>query len=503
MTFVRTMAQAAVSGALPIKASPTDTTPDNLLPKLAAGAGVSLALLNPGANEQVEITAAGGGLVYSATVITGTGNVNAVVGEIARWDGINSRTLFLPAAPSNNDQVGLQLVSNAQSGGDITIDGNGKDVFAIGIPSISQNSWQLTPVVLRFDAGLNVWFAAVIDAAFNYIAGTQHVLLGTDSSGTPVAIPVGSNDVVGRTGSGNIGTITIQSIVDLAVAGASGGLPYGPTVFTGSGTFVAVISEVNRYVSNGFTHFTMPTSGAGNDGKRIAFMEGAPFGSFGLSVVATADGSDKFAVSNSNTLVSSVNFAKKRGYVEYKYQWQGSSGFGIWEEITSTMTARDMPFSATVIAGSGTFPLVPGVINRYNALNPTTLTLPAGAQYDGQFIGIGEASGLDVQTTLAASGSDFIYGSWQQGPLTSTVVRRPGGALVLRYSWLGSFGVWGEAYSSFNQQDYARLFERTAAPGTVLNTGSTYTKDVGSITELFYQDSNGVETQITSNGTVL
>jgi hypothetical protein len=41
-----------------VAASATDTTPDYLSPKLAAGAGITLAVLNPGANEQVQITAA-------------------------------------------------------------------------------------------------------------------------------------------------------------------------------------------------------------------------------------------------------------------------------------------------------------------------------------------------------------------------------------------------------------------------------------------------------------
>lgn len=36
-----------------------DTTPDFLSPKLAAGAGITLAVLNPGANEQVQINATG------------------------------------------------------------------------------------------------------------------------------------------------------------------------------------------------------------------------------------------------------------------------------------------------------------------------------------------------------------------------------------------------------------------------------------------------------------
>jgi len=44
-----------------VKASPADTTPSELLAKIAAGSGISLAILNPGANEQLQITGSGGG----------------------------------------------------------------------------------------------------------------------------------------------------------------------------------------------------------------------------------------------------------------------------------------------------------------------------------------------------------------------------------------------------------------------------------------------------------
>lgn len=39
-----------------VAASGTDTTPDFLLPKLAAGSNIALNLLNPGGNEQVEVS---------------------------------------------------------------------------------------------------------------------------------------------------------------------------------------------------------------------------------------------------------------------------------------------------------------------------------------------------------------------------------------------------------------------------------------------------------------
>lgn len=44
------------------------------------------------------------------------------------------------------------------------------------------------------------------------------------------------------------------------------------------------------------------------------------------------------------------------------------------------------------------------------------------------------------------------------------------------------------------------LQERVGDPGAVVNTGHVYTKDVGTVSELFYQDSAGSVTQITSAG---
>lgn len=43
-----------------VGASPTDTTPADLLAKLAAGSNITITLLNAGGNEQLEISSAGG-----------------------------------------------------------------------------------------------------------------------------------------------------------------------------------------------------------------------------------------------------------------------------------------------------------------------------------------------------------------------------------------------------------------------------------------------------------
>jgi len=51
-------------------------------------------------------------------------------------------------------------------------------------------------------------------------------------------------------------------------------------------------------------------------------------------------------------------------------------------------------------------------------------------------------------------------------------------------------------------EDGIMLEEMAAAPGNVANAGWLYTKDVNAITELFYEDDTGAETQLTENGAI-
>lgn len=60
---------AGLGGDHKVAVSGTDTTPNFLRVKLAAGAGISLSILNSGGNEQVQITATGGGSLPPATAV--------------------------------------------------------------------------------------------------------------------------------------------------------------------------------------------------------------------------------------------------------------------------------------------------------------------------------------------------------------------------------------------------------------------------------------------------
>jgi hypothetical protein len=121
MTFARSMALAA-SGSLPIKASPTDTTPAELFAKLAAGAGMTLTLLNPGANEQVELAAAGsaGDLPFTAPILTG--GIHAATPEMTNLVFYSGVTLTLPAYPNENDRIAVWSIAPVTlDGGAVTI----------------------------------------------------------------------------------------------------------------------------------------------------------------------------------------------------------------------------------------------------------------------------------------------------------------------------------------------------------------------------------------------
>jgi hypothetical protein len=122
MTFTRSIAQlASAGGSLPIKVSPADTTPADLLAKLAAGTGMTLNLLNPGANEQVELAAGGGALPYTPAIVTGgthAATPNAI--NLVLYNGV---TLTLPAYPNEGDRLAVM------SSYPVTMDGTPNNVY--------------------------------------------------------------------------------------------------------------------------------------------------------------------------------------------------------------------------------------------------------------------------------------------------------------------------------------------------------------------------------------
>jgi hypothetical protein len=58
-----------------VKVDGADTTPDFLVPKIVAGAGIALGVLNPGGNEQLQITAAGAPPTFETVNTISTGNL--------------------------------------------------------------------------------------------------------------------------------------------------------------------------------------------------------------------------------------------------------------------------------------------------------------------------------------------------------------------------------------------------------------------------------------------
>src|SRR3990167_765612 len=82
----------SAADSLKVKATTDDIVPDYLQDKLAAGTGVSLALLNPGGDEQVEITASGAD-DKRVKVSTDDTTPDFIEGKIVAGAGISITTL--------------------------------------------------------------------------------------------------------------------------------------------------------------------------------------------------------------------------------------------------------------------------------------------------------------------------------------------------------------------------------------------------------------------------
>ncbi len=81
-----------------VKASSADTTADYLENKLTAGSNIVLTKLNPGADEEIEISSTGGNTLYNANDAVGSGRI-ATVTDTLTWQGgsirrsVNSTTI--------------------------------------------------------------------------------------------------------------------------------------------------------------------------------------------------------------------------------------------------------------------------------------------------------------------------------------------------------------------------------------------------------------------------
>ena len=70
-----------------VKASSADTTADYLENKLTAGSGITLTKLNPGADEEIEITSTGDTSIYTDNGTIGSGRVATLTDafNLDRW----------------------------------------------------------------------------------------------------------------------------------------------------------------------------------------------------------------------------------------------------------------------------------------------------------------------------------------------------------------------------------------------------------------------------------
>lgn len=91
---------------------------------------------------------------------------------------------------------------------------------------------------------------------------------------------------------------------------------------------------------------------------------------------------------------------------------------------------------------------------------------------------------------LPADNEDASQGAQRIRHLKEDISER----LEVDHSWAGD--------SNDGKHNQVTLIEQASDPANAANTGFTYTKDVGGVTELFYEDSSGNVTQITVGGNI-
>lgn len=120
-----------------VKVDAADSTPDYLIPKLVAGKGIALAILNPAANEQVSISAAFGETNDGNSGAAKTIDLSA--GFPNRLLTVSANTTLTLTNPTAGKHYQIRLVENGT--GNFTI------AFATAIlfPGGSAPTWTTTP----------------------------------------------------------------------------------------------------------------------------------------------------------------------------------------------------------------------------------------------------------------------------------------------------------------------------------------------------------------------
>jgi len=115
--IILTLAPVAVIGDKFVAVTSADTTPGYLQDKVQAGANITLSVVNPGANEKLQITSSGGG----GGGLTGVQNVGGGDGEIFR-DITTGDTINLKTLESSDNSV---TITNNTDTIDLTVSGGG------------------------------------------------------------------------------------------------------------------------------------------------------------------------------------------------------------------------------------------------------------------------------------------------------------------------------------------------------------------------------------------
>ena len=299
-----------------VKISATDTTASYLGSKLVAGSGVTLTTLNPGANEQIQISSTGGG---SGTDITQTITQTAhgfIVGDWVRSSYVSGQYTKAQADTADNSAV-IGLVTSVPNANTFELTKVGSATITTGYP-IGDALW-LSPTTAGAMTNVEPTTIGQIRQPLGYVVGTNEI---------DIKIQRG-DDVTASSGGG-----TNKLVIDTTATSYT--LPFTGSSYNGSSTL-----------------YTIPISGGllkTNNAIRVTVL--------GLRVNIGATCTMSYTVTYGGQTIENTNFLDTSG-----------AGVGTASaELSFIITANNATNAQKSVTYSSNTSIIPGVFQKtYNS----------------------------------------------------------------------------------------------------------------------------------------